>query len=142
MKRNKVIAKVLAKLTLSEEVSKELKKIDTSKFLVSRKAMMFTMRNISSGRPSRSGGPIEVFEITEGKHKGLFLLTDGHHRLFEKVLKGNKKVDIVVYDGNSGSTSDTPYEIPTDPFKFTNSKYGGLENLADEEVLEDLIHKA
>lgn len=141
MKRNKIIAKVLAKLTLSEEVSKEIKKIDISKFLISRESMMLTMRNISGGKPSLTRGPLEVFEITEGTHKGHFLLTDGHHRLFAEVLKGHKKVDVVVYEGNSGSTSDTPYAVPTTAFKFTNSKYGGLENLADEEVLKDLLPK-
>lgn len=139
MNREQIIKKVLAKV--AEEVGETRKKVDISDFLISRKALMTTMRNINGGKPSFSRGPLEVFEITEGKYKGKYMLTDGFHRLFALLLKGNKKVDIIVYEGNSGSTSDTPYEVPTDIFKFTNSKYGGLENLADEEVLKDLLNK-
>jgi len=141
MKREHVIAKVLSKLVSAEEVSKEIKKIKITDFLISRDSLVVTMRNINSGKPSFTRGPLEVFAITEGKLKGKYLLTDGHHRLFSQVLKGEKKVDVVIYEGNSGSTSDTPYEVPEKPFKFTNSKYGGLENLADDEVLKDLLTK-
>ncbi len=124
---------------VKHKISK-VKKIDTKDILIGRSAIYDTMTDIEEGRPSRSTGPLKVYHIIEGEHKGRYLLADGYHRLFVLLLNHKTKIDVDIIGYGDGRNTDIA--IPYKNFSIDPSlKFMGLEDLADEEILEDLKEK-
>jgi len=116
--------------------------INTSDILIDRHSIYKTMGDIEHNRTSRSKGPLSVFHLISGENKGRYLLEDGFHRLFILLLKHQTRVKVNII--GAGSSSGTDLATPIKPFKIDpNLKYMGLEDLADEDILDELanIHK-
>lgn len=83
------------------------------------------------GATSKTSGPVHVWVLEDGRP----LLVDGHHRLVEKLLRNDLSPieSEVVGEGYSDY-----YATPTgsNVFRFTSSRFGGLESLADDAILE------
>jgi len=105
--------------------------------LVSREAMWGAFNNVDSGRVSKTESDIlEVWKIEDER----LLLVDGLHRFVELLLKGVKQVKVDIVGEGYSDYWATPY--PGKEFEVNSSlKYGGLEDLADEEILDDLYNK-
>lgn len=103
-----------------------------------RNSMFNTMRDMQRGKISYSGSkPLDVFYVTEGKFKGKFVLKDGYHRLFALLLTGKKEVNVFVDE--MGDYSNCLYSV-TQLFTIdAGMTYSGLEDLADEEILEEIF---
>lgn len=128
-----ITSKVIEKLA-------KIRKIDTKDIFIGRSAIYDTMTDIEEGRPSKSRGPLKVYHLSEGEHKGRYLLSDGYHRLFILLLNHKTKVDVDIIGYGDGVNKDIP--IPYKTFSIDPSlKFMGLEDLADEDILEDLKEK-
>lgn len=128
-----ITSKVIEKLA-------KIRKIDTKDIFIGRSAIYDTMTDIEEGRTSRSSGPLKVYHLSEGEHKGRYLLADGYHRLFVFLLNHKTKVDVDVIGYGGGANTDIA--IPYKTFSIDPSlKFMGLEDLADEDILEDLKEK-
>lgn len=133
MYRQKVIDLVISKLA-------KIRKVDSKEIFINRDSFYDTMTDIEEGRLSRSTGALKVYHITSGNNKGKYLLSDGFHRFFILLLNHTEEVTVDVIGYGDGGNTDLA--IPYKPFKIDpNLKYMGLEDLADEEILEDLKEK-
>lgn len=103
-----------------------------------RSSMFNTLGDMQRGKISYSGSkPLGVFYVTEGKFKGKYVLKDGYHRLFALLLTGKKEVNVFVDE--VGDYSSCLYSV-NQLFSIDASlRYSGLEDLADEEILEDVF---
>ena len=118
---------------LSEAIGRT-KLVPITVLTASRRAMMQTMNDIDHGSLSQTPGPIEIWKT----EKGNLQVVDGYHRLFELLLMGIKKVKIKIR--GEGYTDYWADAADDDQFGFDlTKKYGGLEDLADEEILQDLL---
>jgi hypothetical protein len=110
--------------------------IPVDNLLVSRRSMFGTMQDFEDGKSSRTTGPLEVWKMEDGSLQ----LINGYHRLFQSLLMGCKKVTIQIV--GEGYTDYWTKTSSTDKFHFdTNLKFGGLEDLADDDILIDLYDK-
>lgn len=103
--------------------------------LVSRRAVERVLRDVKEGYPSVSiGRPLLVREVSSTDKK---VLEEGHHRLIQGLLHGLKYFPVMTI--NAGEEEFGP---PTDnPFTFTNTQFGGLEEFMDEDELSELAAK-
>ena len=119
------------------KVESSLASIDARDILVERDSIFKTLGDIGAGRTSKTKGPLDVFHLTEGENKGKYLLQDGFHRLFMLLLNHEENIKVNVV--GSGGPWNTDYATPMKPFDIDPSlTYMGLEDLADEEILEEL----
>jgi hypothetical protein len=55
------------------------------------------LANIGRGNTSYSGSkPLDVYYVNEGRAKGRYILTDGHHRLCQKLLYKAPTVEVFI----------------------------------------------
>lgn len=103
-----------------------------------RSSFFNTMKDMQKGKVSYSGSkPIDVFFVTDGKFKDKYIIKDGYHRFFALLLKGKKEVD--VYIDEEGDYLNCYYAINQLFSIDMGLKYSGLEDLADESILEDIF---
>lgn len=113
-------------------------RLPLEKLIVFRSSLFKAFDDCSRGKCSRSTGPIEVFRVNDG-----YQLLDGHHRLVEyllnqKHLENSYTIPVKVRTGPS--TLDYAVAEPDERWDYDGSlKYGNLEDLADEEILDDLV---
>jgi hypothetical protein len=107
--------------------------------IVFRSSLYQAFDDCERGHCSHSKGPIEVFHVGDNKYQ----LLDGHHRLVEYLL--NQK--------HLTNSHTIPVKVRTGPITLDyavadfderweydgNLKYGNLEDLADEEIIDDLV---
>ena len=110
------------------------KTIKIENIVADRDVMYRTMNDIDRGEVSRTDKKVLTFLKIEGE-KGKYQLTDGNHRLFQWLLQGVKQVRgyIELYS-DYWAIADKKGRIQFD----SKMKYGGLEDLADVEILDDL----
>lgn len=99
--------------------------------LVSSNSLRNAWDNVSRGHTSRTGGPLEVWRLEDGRH----LLVDGHHRLAEAMLSGAHGGHVPVNVVGSGYTDYWATPRVGDEFKYTPTRFGGLERFGDDSVL-------
>jgi hypothetical protein len=103
--------------------------------IASHRGLMRAMNDIDRGRISKTQGPIHVWQTEKGPQ-----LVDGYHRVFAYLLFGKKEVQAEII--GSGYTDYWASVRPDDLFEYLpNAPYQGLENLADEEILEEMKQK-
>lgn len=109
--------------------------IPLSDLIISRDSLFKAMNDISRGRVSKTQDLIHVWE-NENKYQ----LVDGYHRVFEYILSNQKSVQAEVIGRGYSDYWATVH--PEQQFQYNpNTPYHGLEDLADEEILEELKQK-
>lgn len=104
-----------------------------SDLIISRNSLFGAFRDVSIGRISKTFGPLQVWQTEDGKYQ----LTDGYHRAFVSLLLGQKITPVKVI--GSGYSDYHAVARFGDRFEYSpNLPYQGLENLADDEILEDI----
>ena len=112
--------------------------ISISDVLCCRDAMFRVLGDIGHGKISYSGSkPLDVYFINEGKDKGRYIIKDGYHRFFQKLLL--KKTTVEVFVEEEGLKEDCLFTIKQEFQIDLAQPYLGLDNLADPEILDDLL---
>lgn len=100
--------------------------------LVPRRSMYGTLISILNGNvPVTKDSVIDVCTTSEGK----YILMDGNTRLLLKVLRGEDTAMARVLEDDSWDAPEAGSEFAFDPA----AKYGGMEGVADEDVLESAV---
>ena len=68
-----------------------------------------------------------------------YLVQDGMHRIFEAMLIGKTKVDAIEVGRGDNFQTDLATPSKEMALKHTDTKFRGLEDLADEDILEDML---
>lgn len=139
---------------IGEEVAEEAaedrrgrrKTIRIDRLIVGREALAQALWDVGAGRTSRTKAPLDVWYKPEsgGQPVDGYLLTDGHHRLVEQLLRGTAPFEwneVEVRQVGSGYNDYWRTPAPEERFVFTKTRYGGLEALADLEILHDEAEK-
>jgi hypothetical protein len=112
--------------------------------VVFRSSLYRAFDDCERGKCSHTKGPVEVFPLRS--EQGKYQLFDGYHRLIEyltarKHLKNNHTIPVKIVDKEWVRKT---YSIAPegDRWEYDGSlKYGGLEDLADEEIIDDLANQ-
>lgn len=114
------------------------KDVCISKILVNRESLFKTLNDIMNGKFSKSSDDLECIYNSQGNLQ----LIDGHHRLLEGLLTSKNKFDIkITMDERFGyhhpyfARIEKEKAIELDP----DMLYGGLEDLADDEILNECL---
>ena len=122
------------------EDRKRRKTLRVDKLIVGREAMAQPW-DVGAGRVSRTKAPLDVWYKPDcaGQPVDGYLLTDGHHRLVELLMRGPAESftwsEVEVRQVGSGYNDYWRTPAPEERFVFTKTRYGGLEALADEDIL-------
>lgn len=123
--------------TFKEFLSENIN-IPIANILISRNSLFAAMQDIERGQRTYSRDePINLWQIKNQEYQ----LVDGYHRIFEILLMTNQHsvLATIVGQGYSDYYATTGMK---DRFKYEpNQEFHGLENLADEEILEELKEK-
>ena len=126
------------RLAISRLTENQVIEIPFANLIISRNSLFRAMQDVEKGRTSKTvNSPIEVWGL-EGNQN--YQLTDGYHRVFVYLIFGSKSVQAEII----GRGYSDYWTIATlhDRFQYNPTlKFQGLENLADEEILEDLKNK-
>ena len=123
------------------EDRKRRKTLRVDKLIVGREAMAQALWDVGAGRVSRTKAPLDVWYKPDcaGQPVDGYLLTDGHHRLVELLMRGPAESftwsEVEVRQVGSGYNDYWRTPAPEERFVFTETRYGGLEALADEDIL-------
>ena len=123
------------------EDRKRRKTLRVDKLIVGREAMAQALWDVGAGRVSRTKAPLDVWYKPDcaGQPVDGYLLTDGHHRLVELLMRGPAESftwsEVDVRQVGSGYNDYWRTPAPEERFVFTKTRYGGLEALADEDIL-------
>lgn len=102
--------------------------------IISRKSLFETLSDMEHGKYSKSKNPIHIWQREDGKYQ----LVDGYHRVFATLLLGKATIKAEII-GQGYSDYHATVNL-NDKFEYKNeNKYKGLEDLADEEILEEII---
>jgi len=122
---------------LNKEDEEHNKTVAFKDFLFSRRSMFGAFDDIFIHKmPSKTRGHLKAWYLPE---KGKYLLTDGWHRIIPLLLFGKRKATFEII--GEGYTDYWAEPLKNDLFKATDTKFGGLEDLADEELLEDYLQE-
>lgn len=131
--------KLLSSYDIDEDNPIIKEDICISNILVNRDSMRKTLLNISNGKGTKTKGHIECMYNKNGDIQ----LTDGHHRLCEQLLMGKETTSIVIdFDERYGLSSpvfkliEKDESLELDPTEV----YGGLEDIAEPDILEEYIN--
>lgn len=120
------------------------KRIRLDRLIVNRESLMQAFNDVAMRRGSRTKGPLDVWYKPEFAQKPVngYMLTDGHHRLVEQMLRGPEQpftwMEVDVRQVGSGYNDYYATPAPEQRVRFAQSRYGGLEALADREILENV----
>lgn len=112
-----------------------LGQVPVQRLIISRRSLFGAMTNWSAGRRSRTDGPISIWITEDDK----YLLVDGYHRVFEALIKGESILDVEVV--GDGYTNYWVTPRPDDYFTYQATKYSGLEDLAEVDILDELAQR-
>jgi hypothetical protein len=135
---NEIKEKLMASYDIEEDEPTIKENICISKILVNREAMRQTLLDISNGKISKTNGHLECMYNIDG----LLQLTDGHHRLCELLLDSKETASVIIsFDERSGCLNQAYAKIEIeDAIELTpDNLYGGLEDFADDDTLEDYL---
>ncbi len=107
-----------------------------SQITVNRDSLAGAFNNIERGKPSQTTGPLHVWQMEDGKH----VLVDGHHRLASTLLHGGHGGHVPVQVIGHGYTDY--WTTPTNPLRWTNHRFGGLETLFHPSILNNQLKKS
>jgi hypothetical protein len=129
----------------AEAGRRKLLRID--KLICARTSIQQVFADIEQGRLSRTTGPLSVWYAPEYHQQPVrgYLLTDGHHRLVEQLLRGTAAPftweEVSVRQIGSGYTDYWATPAPEDRVVFAASRFGGLESIFPFERLEAASRK-
>jgi hypothetical protein len=135
---NDIKEKLTQSYYIDEDTPTIKENVCISKILVSREAMRQTLQDVSIGKISKTKGKLNCIYNTDGSLQ----LTDGHHRLCELLLDGKETAAVSIsFDERAGYLNQSYSKIEVeDSIELTpDNVYGGLEDLADDETLNDYL---